>query len=139
MRKIIYNLDGKFQCASPAQDSDEFIKFVMEKDVPAWATDVTVVTDADIPSSRYFREAWKVVGGKVVIDMQKAKEIKLSHIRKERNAMLDETDKLFISKLEKGQDLNDIKSKRQKLRDIPQDAQLDGLTVDQLESFDAFK
>lgn len=138
MKKIIYNLNGNFQCASPAHDDATFLQLVLAKDVPAWATDVTVVDDSDIPSSRTFRNAWVVSHGKVTVDMVKAKDIKMTKIRIERDSLLDQTDKQWIAKTEKGNDLKDLKDKRQKLRDLPQTVVLDGMTADQLEAFDAF-
>lgn len=139
MKKIIYNLDGHFQCASPAHDDAEFLHFVLTKDVPAWATDITVVESSEIPASRTFRNAWVVVQGKVTVDMVKAKAIKMTGIRTDRDALLDQTDKQMIAKMEKGSDLKDLKDKRQKLRDLPQTVNLDGMTADQLEAFDAFQ
>jgi hypothetical protein len=98
---------------------EEYEQHVRETSIPEGALNVKVITDADIPADREFREAWidATADTKINIDMRKAKEIKLVQLREKRNKLLDAADKETLMALEKGQDLAAIKAKKQALRD----------------------
>jgi hypothetical protein len=81
-------------------------------------TKIEEITEADIPSSREFRDAWKVNKGKIDVDLNKAREL----IRKRRDFKLQEIDKEAFAETRKPKgDMAAIDAKAQRLRDIPQD------------------
>ncbi len=83
------------------------------------------VLDADVPASRYFRAAWEDGGsGSISINTNKAKEHKMNLIRAERDARLVDSD-VDILKLDGGSVPAALATKRQNLRDLPVDIQLD--------------
>ena len=63
-----------------------------------------------------FRSGWRLDGGTVSVDMDKAREIQMSRIRKKRDKRLTELDQRQYGK--------EFDAERQKLRDIPQDFDL---------------
>jgi hypothetical protein len=80
------------------------------------------MVEADtIPQDRYFRSAWKWDSG-VKVDMPKAREIHMGHIRYVRDTALE---KLDIEQL-KG---NDVQAQKQALRDLPQNIDLNQYTT----------
>ncbi len=48
--------------------------------VPSDATDVTVIDEGQIPTDRWFRNAWMQSGSTVSVDLLKARKIQASHI-----------------------------------------------------------
>ena len=93
---------------------------VMERSVPADAINPRRITDDAIPADREFRNAWVDVtaAAKVDIDLIKAKDLKLVELRAARDAELAELDKGFMIALERGEDLEAIKARKQELRDV---------------------
>jgi len=86
MKVIVYH-NGKclsvvrpvYALARPGEDMNQFLARIALGAVPegkAWH----VVDDADFPASREFRNAWKVEGGKVVIDLEAAKAIQSQNL-----------------------------------------------------------
>jgi hypothetical protein len=108
---------------------EHYENLVWLQSVPAGAINARVVSDSDIPANREFRNAWADVSESttVDVDLAKAKEIKLAALRQLRNERLDALDKDFILALEKGEDLSNIKTKKQALRDATEP--LKGLQV----------
>ncbi len=76
--------------------------------------------DIELPSSRVFRDAWKLSGNKVIIDEIRAKEIHLSKIKILRDKKLKELDVESLKALSDPDKLLDIETRKQLLRDIPQ-------------------
>lgn len=103
----------------------------------------TRLADADadsLPQSRRFRNAWRHDGEKPVVNLPLARAQVLSEIRAERNAKLDASDKELARLTDVGsaKELEDIKAKRQALRDLPAvvAAELSALTtVAELEQY----
>jgi hypothetical protein len=100
---------------------EQYEAHVRERSIPADATGVRSVDDADLPATREFRNAWADItdASKVDVDAAKAKELKLKELRQERNAALSATDVEFTRALESGdaEALAAVKAKRQALRD----------------------
>lgn len=138
MKRIVFEQAGQsnIQIVSPVTDDDATLAFVIEQSVKPNTDKWFVVDDADIPSDRYFRNAWKISNGKVSVDIEKAKSIKLQEIRLKRNSALDASDKEIAKLTDQGADLTEMRAKRQALRDIPQTIKLDGLTPEELKSLD---
>lgn len=98
---------------------EQYEAHVMERSTPENALRVKIITDADLPSDREFRNAWVDVTAeaKVDIDLVKAKNLKLAELRAARDVELLKLDKEFMVALERGEDLTEIKSRKQHLRD----------------------
>lgn len=115
---------------------DMALELLSMKDVPANAVAAKVIENLTVSTKRTFRNAWKLAGDKIVIDMPKAREIKLAEIRKERNAKLDALDKEFMKALSTKKDTKALEDKMQALRDIPQTTDLSSIaSPEALEAF----
>src|SRR3990172_5538305 len=57
---------------------------------------VDEINMAEVPVDKYFREAWRGENGKIVVDMEKAREIHMGRIRIVRNLLLSTTDVDFL-------------------------------------------
>lgn len=69
------------------------IKEVIAKDVPKDATSVTMRDITEIPTDRWFRDAWRSHPTQAVsISMSRARAIHLTRLRAARNAKLDAMD-----------------------------------------------
>lgn len=101
----------------------EYKAHVWERSVPEGAINARYVVDEGIPSDREFRNAWCDTSPEAVvdIDLSKAKDLKLTELRAVRNTKLDKLDKEFMAALEKGEDLEGIKVKKQILRDFTEE------------------
>lgn len=135
MKKIIYTcpINGNLCVVNPAPKANieknlgpltekEYVDHVISRSIPQGVS-YKFIEDTDIPSSREFRDAWVDVleGSQIDICCEKAKAIKLVQMRSLRNKKLEETDKLFIEKLSKGEDTNNLVLEKQRLRDITND------------------
>ena len=132
MNKLIYTrLDGGVSVVIPAKKSEiervmgpltdkEYEQHVYNRSIPKDAINIRELSDSDIPDSREFRSAWVDITSESKIDIscEKAKDIQLVKLRKERDKLLSELDKEFMMKLEKNESLDDVKLRKQKLRDI---------------------
>lgn len=89
--------------------------------VPKDATKARVVTEADLPLDRDFRDAWCDVleGTQIDICLTTAKEIQLARLQRERDIALEKLHKSSIDALLSGSDdvmkLQDLREKRNKL------------------------
>lgn len=80
-----------------------------------------IVADADaLPSDRYFREAWKVNGESIEIDIEGAKEVQRNVWRRMRKPKLEALDLEVMQAVEKGQTAKrrEAADKKQDLRDV---------------------
>jgi len=112
-KRIIFTRpDGGVSVIIPAPDVE--LARVMQ-DVPDDATDVAVVTVADIPQDRLFRGAWKAEGKKCVECPVKSKEIAHELRRAKRAAEFAPHDEVIAKQLPgKAKGAED---ERQKIRD----------------------
>lgn len=132
MKKIIYTRpDGGVSIVSPAPKKDiermlgsitdkEYEKLVLSKSIPEDAVNVRFIEDQDIPDDREFRDAWVDTeeGSQIDICCARAKDVALNRMRGERNRLLAESDRDFMIKFERGEDLTDVKKKKKSLRDV---------------------
>lgn len=131
--KIIYeNEEGGVSIITPIINDEVglTIEEIAAKDVPE-DTPFEIVEDDVIPTERTFRNAWVKDGEKVSVDMPKARVIRMDCIRLVRNKELDDSDKEIVRAVEDEIDLTPLKTKRQELRDIPQDFDLSVFTTPQ--------
>jgi hypothetical protein len=84
-QRIIYQTAAGVSVVIPAPDCGLTIEEIATKDVPEGLV-YEIVTVADIPSDRTFRDAWVKVGGGVSHDMAKARDIAHDKRRKARAA-----------------------------------------------------
>lgn len=80
--------------------------------------DVVVGEAPELPTN-VAQEAWKEEDGAIVVDLDKAREIKLDEIRVERDRLLAESDAEWVEKSSKGEDVSDLNTRKQALRDLP--------------------
>jgi hypothetical protein len=115
---IIYqNTEGGVSVIIPTGEIP--IEDVIAKDLPA-GVEYSVVDASDLPSDRYFREAWRVADGGVEIDIEAAKSIQRDKWREARAPKLAALDVAYIRAMEQGDtvQLSTIAAKKQELRDV---------------------
>jgi len=81
----------------------------------------------ELPPDRDFRSAWTLDGAACTIDWPKAREVHRAHLRRARAPKLAELDASYLRELERGLQgkPNDVVAKKQVLRDLPQNIQID--------------
>tara|TARA_R100000329_G_scaffold141304_1_gene124059 strand:- start:354 stop:809 length:456 start_codon:yes stop_codon:yes gene_type:complete len=94
------------------------------KDVPS-GLDYFIIEDDDIPKNTFFERAWKIVDGKIEMDITKAREVHRENIRNARQEKLAELDIEFQRALETSADTSAIVAKKKALRDAPSDSAID--------------
>lgn len=105
MTRIVYTRpDGGISIVIPITEN------AIRRCVPP-GTPYRIVPVSEIPTDRYFRDAWED-DGKIKVNMRKAREIHLEKIRKERDKELARLD---IEQL-KGMD---VSAEKTRLRDLP--------------------
>jgi hypothetical protein len=109
------------------------------KDVPAGATNIHEIEDADIPEDRTYRNAWTTDGKTISHDMAKARDIHRATLRTLRAPLLNALDVSYMRADEAG----DVKTKqaiatrKQKLRDVTNDPRIAAATtIEALKSVD---
>ena len=116
-QQIIYPLDnGGVAVIIPAPECGLTIEEIAAKDVPAGKS-FAIVDVSDIPTDNTFRDAWEYAD-KIVINIDKAKEITKTRLRAERAPLLQNLDVAFQRALETGADTSTIVAEKQRLRDI---------------------
>tara|TARA_X000001388_G_scaffold68868_1_gene56984 strand:- start:372 stop:827 length:456 start_codon:yes stop_codon:yes gene_type:complete len=99
------------------------------KDVPDGLS-YYIVEDSEIPKNTFFDRAWKIVNGKIEMDIAKAREVHKENIRRARLEKLVELDIDFQKALETGADTASIVSKKQALRDAPANTAINAATTE---------
>lgn len=146
--KIVYTDNSGNTCiVNPAAQEDvakvlpeiasmtqaEFIEWVKIKDVPADATNVSIVAADAIPVDRTFRNALK---HDLTHDKQKCVDITNNRLRAERAPLLADLDVKFIRAQESGQETASIVAEKQRLRDITKIAN-PSMTLEELKELKA--
>ncbi len=87
--------------------------------VPAGASYIALPAD-QLPEDRYFRDAWKLEDGELVIDVEAAKEIQRDVWRKMRKPKLDALDLEFMRAIEQADSVRqaEITAEKNALRDV---------------------
>jgi|APGre2960657373_1045057.scaffolds.fasta_scaffold02716_2 hypothetical protein len=94
---------------------NELIERVVDKSKP-----YTIINEDDLPNDTNYFEAWQLIDGKIVINMDKARDRHRDILRDERQKYFASLDILFMRAIEA---MNielqqDLASQKQKLRDI---------------------
>lgn len=119
-----------------AEDDEDFVARIRDKDVPTDATDVQIVEFEQLPSQD-FRGAWVISDGAVVIDMGKAREIHRDRLRALRAPKLAALDIDFMRAIETGDTAGQaaIAARKQGLRDVTNVPEIDAAaTPEQLKA-----
>lgn len=131
---IVKRLDGGLCIARIARDkredeSDtEFLdactrKIINEPDMPGYRGKVIGIFDESaVPADRYFRGAWtwNTPDPKVDIDIEKARDIHMVNLRRDRNRKLEELDKETMKVISDPIRLAEVEKQKQALRDMPE-------------------
>ena len=99
------------------------------KDVPS-GLDFFIIQDSEIPKNTFFERAWKIVDGKIEMDIAKAREVHREHVRYARTNKLVELDIEFQRALETSADTTSIVSKKKALRDAPANTAIDAANTE---------
>ncbi len=79
---------------------------------------------SEVGQDRYFREALKVEGNKVKVDMTLAPDVHREHLRGPRNEELAALDITYMKELETGADSSVTIAEKNKLRDVTADPRI---------------
>jgi hypothetical protein len=114
MKRIIYQTpEGGVAIIIPTDELP--IEEVAAKDVPA-GIPYEIVSVDDIPSDRFFRNAWKANGKRIEVDIPKAKTIAHDIRRQKRDEEFKPHDDLIIKQIP-GTDVAAVEAQRQRIRD----------------------
>jgi len=123
--RVIYEFEGKVSVMQPTDSAlkqktlGEIIKRSLPEQVPY------VITDKNaLPSDREFRDAWKLEQDRIDIDLNRAKDIQLSRLRKARDVKISALDGKQSELTSKGEDLAPIFAEKKRLRDITEPLKL---------------
>jgi hypothetical protein len=73
---------------------------------------------AELPGDRDYRNAWALDGDKIVIDLERAKDLHRAKLREARAPRMAELDVQFMRALEQGKGTAAIAEQKQSLRDV---------------------
>lgn len=148
-KRIVYaRPDGGVAVVAPVISLDDPETMTEEEAIaralallPQDATPAQIIDVIDLPQDLSFREAWQLTatddaeaggptigGGRIFIDMERAREIHMDRIRRARDVELAKLDIDFMRAIEAG-DLDEqaeIALHKQRLRDTPQTFDLSG-------------
>jgi hypothetical protein len=111
MNKIIYqNSEGGVSVIIPTESVELALK-----DVPA-GTPYEIVEANEVPSDRFFRDAWALNGKRIEVDLLKAKAIAHEIRRQKREEEFKPLDDQIVKRIP-GVDVDAVDAKRQRIRD----------------------
>jgi hypothetical protein len=111
---IFTNDNGNVSVCIPTGEIS--IEAVLAKDCPKGAM---IVEQSSLPNQHNdFFDAWELVGGKVEVNLAKAKELTKKRLRAERAPLLQAQDVAFQRALEAGADTKAIVAEKNRLRNI---------------------
>ena len=121
---LISRTDGGVSILSARDETN------LEAEVGKWRTSCPglyvshrEIAVASIPADRTFRDAWVSLGGRVQVDMPKAREIHRGRLRVMRKPKLDALDAEYMKALEAGDTARQasVAATKQALRDVTAD------------------
>lgn len=125
MKRIIYsNYDNKVSVIAPSPNfggsMDDLIKSIRSVNPDLENIEFFIVDEADIPSDRTFRDAWRINAGSIDHDIETAKTIWRNKWREARKPLLAELDTESIRAQEDSDNAkkNKVKQDKQALRDV---------------------
>lgn len=108
-------------------EHDDWVAHVIDRCIPK-GKEYVILEEKDIPTDQTFFNAWRLVDGKIEIDMQAARKIHMDKIRIVRNQELERVDIEIKKWGDIGQDLSALWNERINLRSIPQTFDLNNFT-----------
>jgi len=121
MRRTLKRADGSIAILVFVTDDPKLI----QRDTAAWLAGEpggsVVGDDLPLPATRRWRNQWTHSGGVVGVDMAKARVQRMVELRAERDSRLAASDASILRAQEQNDvpAVNDLKTKRQALRDLP--------------------
>jgi hypothetical protein len=111
----------------PATDDNIFQEISRAHAVGPQPVKYRIVDESEIPADRTFRNALVDKGGKLMHDMDKAKELHRAKIRRHRVALFAENDLALMTAMADGDKpaIAAAKARRQELRDAPANPAID--------------
>lgn len=129
MKRIIYsNYDNKVSVIAPSPNfsgsMDDLIKSIRSVNPDLENIEFFIVDEADIPSDRTFRDAWRINAGSIDHDIETAKTIWRNKWREARAPLLEKLDIDMLRAIgsNDGAKIAEIEAKKQALRDVTQTA-----------------
>lgn len=125
MKYLIEKKDGSVAIMITTSDDinvlDEMDKF--DKEHKELINSVSFINEDDIPEDMYFREAWMYRDEKIIIDLDKAREVHRNVLRVLRNPKLQALDIEFMKAVEQFDEEEQalIRVKKEELRNMTQD------------------
>jgi hypothetical protein len=113
MKYFVYNQENGFIAVACLFDDDMDPHKEISPDGIYMTMEETLELDND-----FFR-AFQLKDGKIVANIEKAREITQERIRLDRIQWLEKLDILYQRALESGKDLKEIEAEKQRLRDLP--------------------
>lgn len=139
MKRIAYTRsDGGVSIVIPApgarrdnETDEQFVERIRQKDVPKGATNVRIIDEAEHPSDRTFRNAWKLGQAGIEVDMPKARGIHRERLRQMRAPLLAALDVEYQRADERGDttEKQRIAAKKQALRDVTADPAIEAAST----------
>ena len=127
MKRIIYsNYDNKVSVIAPSPNfggsMDDLIKSIRSVNPDLENIEFFIVDEADIPSDRTFRDAWRINAGSIDHDIETAKTIWRNKWREARAKLLEKLDIDMLRAIgsNDGAKIAEIEAKKQALRDVTQ-------------------
>lgn len=118
---IVKKNDGTISIVKPIPDVPQEIIIRDIKKIPGYLSH-REIDDSTIPADRYFRDAWVDDDIKIKVNMPKAREIHMNHLRRIRAEILPKLDVDYLEADELNDSLTkkEIAAKKKALRDMPQ-------------------
>lgn len=129
MKVIVYDPpDGPTAIVYPSKSwirSGRRLQDLAAEVVPA-GVPYQIVEDRVIPRDRTFRDAWRRNAESIGVNMTKAREIHREKVRRARKPRLEALDVEQMRRLEMpGADVSDVAQRKQRLRDMPADPEIE--------------
>lgn len=131
---IVYQLKNEpLAIITPTQEGlDKLgIEGIVKRRVPE-GVEYKIIKEDELLNDRYFRDAWELKNGKIVENLDKAKEIHKEKLREERKPLFEKLDVDYMRALERNEETKFIISEKTRLRDITK-------KVDSCENLDDIK
>lgn len=136
IKRIMSGVEGVSILTVPASANDAQIRKIIDKWLKAGDKKfISYAVVGDVLSDRYFRDAWSLSENGLVVDFDKAKDVQMRKIRAARDSALKKLDKEIIKVIGQDDKVSVIETKRQALRDLPQNVDFGGIkSTDELKT-----
>lgn len=115
MEQVIIHKNENGNVSVTVPTGEISIEAVLAKDCPNHAI---IVNRTDLPFDEEFFNAWELIDSKVIVNIDKAKELTKARLRDERIPLLQEQDVAYSRATEIGADTIAIVAEKNRLRDV---------------------